>query len=148
MEEALIPVTTGKKTSAEGAEKKRSKTNELTRQIIGAAMKVHAVLGPGLLESAYEACLKHELVRRGFRVETQIAIPVIYEGLQVDLGYGIDMLVEDEVVLELKAVERVLPVHRAQLTSYLRLSGKKVGLLFNFHTVRLKDGITRVVNNF
>ncbi len=144
----MIAGAAGKRISAEDAEEKRSKTNELTRQIIGAAMRVHAVLGPGLLENAYEACLKHELIRRGFRVETQITLPVVYEGLIVDLGYRMDMLVEGEVVLELKAIEQVLPVHRAQLTSYLRLSGKKVGLLFNFHTVRLKDGITRVVNNF
>lgn len=134
------------KISADIAEEQRKETNSLTRDIIGAAMRVHAALGPGLLESAYEGCLAVELKRRGHRVETQVALPIHYEGFTVDLGYRIDMIVDDTVLLELKACETVLPIHRAQLTSYLRLSGKKVGLLINFHVVLLKQGITRVVN--
>ena len=111
-------------------------------------MKVHTVLGPGLLESAYEACLAHELRRRGLRVETQVSLPVMYEGMQIELGYRLDLLVEDRVVVELKAIETVLPVHKAHLLSYLRLSGRRVGLLINFHVERLKNGITRVANDF
>ena len=132
----------------ETAEKQRSATNRLTGEIISAAIKVHAVLGPGLLESAYEACLAHELRRRGFQVATQVMLPVIYEGMKVDLGYRIDVMVENTVIVELKAHEGILPVHRAQLLSYLRLSDKRTGLLLNFHVPRLKDGIVRIVNEF
>ncbi len=110
-------------------------------------MKVHSALGPGLLESAYEACLIHELTKRGLRVSSQVALPVAYDGVRLDVGYRIDLLVEDEVVVELKAVDLLLTIHQAQLLSYLRLSGKKVGLLINFNTGRMKDGIRRLVNN-
>lgn len=149
----MLPVATSKTLSAEDAERQRTaerqrKTNDLTHDIIAAAIKVHGVLGPGLLESAYEACLGHELHRRGHQVRTQVTLPVIFEGLRVDLGYRIDMLVDDEVIVELKAQDGILPIHRIQLTSYLRLSGKKVGLLMNFHCVRLVDGVTRIVNDF
>ncbi len=134
--------------NAETAEEQRSRTNQLTREIIAAAMKVHSTLGPGLLESAYEACLAHELRRRGLRVATQVALPVVHEGMRVDLGDRLDVIVNDEVILELKAAGEVLPIHRAQLLSYLRLAGKQVGLLINFHSILLKDGITRIVNKF
>jgi GxxExxY protein len=130
------------------AEEKRDSLNVITGEILHAAFKVHSTLGPGLLESAYEVCLAHELRKRGLRLEAQLALPVVYDGIQVDLGYRIDLLVEDSVVVELKAIETVLPVHKAQLLSYLRLSNKKVGLLINFHAGRLKDGITRIVNKF
>ena len=106
------------------------------------------VLGPGLLDGAYEVCFAHELRKRGLRVETQLPLPVSYDGVRVDLGYRLDLLVENEVVVELKAIETVLPVHKAQLLSYLRLGGKRLGLLINFHVDRLKDGITRLVNGF
>ncbi|MGZ4825213.1 MAG: GxxExxY protein [Terriglobales bacterium] len=130
------------------AEKEQNRLNTITGEIIGAAMKVHDVLGPGLLEKTYEVCLAHELNRRGMFVQAQVALPVVYEGMRVDLGYRIDLLVENSVIVELKAQEGVLPIHHAQLLSYLRLSGKRVGLLLNFHAARLKDGITRIVNRF
>ena len=111
-------------------------------------MRVHTVLGPGLLESAYEVCFAHELRKRGLRVETQFPLPVSYDGVRVDLGYRLDILVENEVVVELKAIETVLPVHKAQPLSYLRLGGKRLGLPINFHVNRLREGITRIVNRF
>jgi GxxExxY protein len=132
---------------AEGAERNRERLNAISGQIINAALRVHTVLGPGLLESAYEVCFAHELRKRGLRVETQFPLPVTYDGVHVDLGYRLDLLVENEVVVELKAIESVLRVHKAQLLSYLRLGEKKLGLLINFHVDRLKDGITRLVNN-
>lgn len=121
--------------------------NQLTGEIIAAAMKVHSKLGPGVLESAYEACLAHELRKRGFKVERQKELLVLYDGLQIDCGYRVDLLVADQVIIELKAVAQVLPVHHAQLLSYLKLSGKEVGLLINFHVVHLRDGITRKLND-
>ncbi|MES2595574.1 MAG: GxxExxY protein [Verrucomicrobiota bacterium] len=117
--------------------------NSLTSQIISAALEVHSRLGPGLLESAYEACLVYELRKRGLKTFNQVGLPVIYDEVQLDVGYRIDVLVEDEVIVELKAVDKVLPLHEAQLISYLKLSGKKVGLLINFNVMRLKEGITR-----
>ena len=120
--------------------------NELGTAIIGAAIKVHSVVGPGLLESAYEACLVYELEKLRFRIRKQIAIPIRYEDLSIDNGYRIDLLVEDRVVVELKAVEIVLPVHRAQLLSYLRLGGFRLGYLLNFHVPHMRDGIVRLVN--
>ena len=116
-----------------------------TAPIIGAAIEVHRALGPGLLESAYEECLCHELHLRGLAFERQVALPVSYKGLQLDCGYQIDLIVEREVVLELKAVEAILPVHEAQLLTYLKLSGKHVGLLVNFKTSVLTRGIKRFV---
>ena len=118
---------------------------ETTGRIIDAAMKVHTALGPGLLESAYEACLLFELHRRGLKATQQVELPVIYEGVKIDVGYRIDLLVEDAVIVELKSVEKVLPIHHAQLISYLKLSGKRVGLLINFNVEHLKDGIKRMV---
>mgnify|MGYP001324517688 CR=1 FL=1 len=120
--------------------------SEITAQIVDAAIKVHTALGPGLLESAYEACLAHELRKRNLRVETQVALPVHYDGVEIELGYRIDLLVEGAVIVELKAVRELLPIHEAQLLSYLKLSRKKIGLLINFHVLRLKDGIKRMAN--
>ncbi len=122
--------------------------NEVTEQVIGAAMEVHSTLGPGLLESAYETCLASELTRRGLVVERQKTLPITYHGLELDAGYRLDLLVQEEVIVEVKAVETLAPVHGAQLLSYLRLSGCRVGLLLNFNVVRLKDGIQRVANDF
>lgn len=110
-------------------------------------MKVHSALGPGLLESAYEACLVHELHKVGFHVASQLALPVVYDGIQIDVGYRIDLLVNDSIIVELKAVEKLLPIHQAQLLSYLKLSGKRIGLLINFHELHLRDGIKRMVND-
>lgn len=120
-------------------------SKELTREIIGAAIEVHRALGPGLLESAYEACLAFELAERGLRIERQKALPVVYKGLDLDAGYRLDLLVEDKVIVELKAVEAVNAVHEAQMLSYLRLSGCKIGLLINFNVKLLKNGIRRFV---
>jgi GxxExxY protein len=120
--------------------------DEISGSIVDAAIKVHSALGPGLLESAYETCLEHELRKRGHRVLTQVPLPVTYEGIRIELGYRMDVIVDDAVVVELKTVTRVIPVHQAQLLSYLRLSGKRVGLLINFHVLHLKDGISRMVN--
>jgi len=122
--------------------------DQLTNSIIGAAIAVHRELGPGLLESAYEACLAFELTDKGFRVERQKQLPVTYRGLQLDCGYRLDLLIENQVVLELKTAEKLLPIHDAQLLSYLKMAQKKVGLLINFNSLRVKDGIKRVVNNF
>lgn len=120
--------------------------NEITGQIIDAAMKVHTALGPGLLESAYEKCLLFELHSRGLKALAQVALPIRYGSVVIEAGYRIDILVEDQVVVEVKAIEKVLPVHHAQLLSYLKLSNKRVGLLINFHVEHLKDGITRLAN--
>jgi GxxExxY protein len=121
---------------------------ELTGKVIGAAMNVHSALGPGLLESAYEACLHYELTQKGLQVERQKMLPVHYAGKDLDCGYRIDLLVENRLILELKALEQVHPLHEAQLISYLRLSGHKVGLLINFNVLHLKQGIRRLVNNY
>ncbi len=122
--------------------------NEISGQIIDAAMKVHSALGAGLLESAYEACLLYELHKRGLQAVSQVQLPVVYETVKIDVGYRIDILVEDAVIVELKSVAEIIPIHRAQLLSYLKLGKKKLGLLLNFNVVHLKDGITRMVNNF
>ena len=121
--------------------------NEVSGQVVDAAMKVHSALGPGLLESAYEACLLHELRKRGRKVVSQVALPVVYDGVEIDVGYRIDLLVEDVVIVELKAIERLLPIHEAQLLSYLKLGCYKLGLIINFNVLHLKDGIKRMVNN-
>jgi GxxExxY protein len=124
-----------------------AKTNALTWKIIGCAIAVHSALGPGLLESAYLACLIAELRHAGLRVETQVRVPVVYRGLKLDCGYKIDILVEGLVVIDLKTVSAVLPIHEAQLVTYLKLTGKPVGLLFNFNVTVMKDGgITRKIN--
>jgi len=120
--------------------------NEISGTVVNAAMKVHSVLGPGLLENAYEACLLHDLKKHGVDVRSQVALPVHYDGEVIDIGYRLDLLVENKVIVELKAVEKVLPIHEAQLLSYLRLSDKRLGLLINFNVLHLKDGIRRMVN--
>lgn len=122
------------------------KINEVSAEVVDAAMKVHTALGPGLLESAYEACLVYELRSRGLRAEQQVSLPVVYRDCQVDAGYRLDVLVEDLVVGELKAVAEMHPIYKAQLLSYLKLSGKPIGLLINFHVVHLRDGIERMIN--
>jgi GxxExxY protein len=122
--------------------------NYVSRQVVDAAMRVHSVLGPGLLESAYEACLAQELRNRGLHVLVQVPLPLVYEGFRVEVGYRADLLVNDSVIVEVKAIARLLPIHDAQLLSHLRLSGHRVGLLINFHVVHLKDGIKRLVNKF
>jgi GxxExxY protein len=122
--------------------------NKITETIIGAAMAVHRELGPGLLESTYEACLVYELINPiGLTVERQKELPVRYRGVKIDCGYRIDLLVEDKVIVEIKAVEKLAPIHTAQVLSYLKLSGCKVGLLINFNTRVLKDGIRRLIND-
>jgi GxxExxY protein len=116
--------------------------------IVDCAMRVHTFLGPGLLESAYEACLALELRERGLLARRQVPLPIIYHHQTFDVGYRVDMIVDDQVLVELKAVTRILPVHYAQMLSYLRLSGLRAGLLINFHEPRLKDGIKRMVNGY
>lgn len=119
--------------------------NEISGAVVDAAMKVHSALGPGLLESAYAICLKHELVKRGFKVASEVPLPVIYDGVRLEAGYRLDLVVEDTVVVELKAIEALAPIHQAQIISYLKLSSKPIGLLINFHSLHLKDGIKRFV---
>ncbi len=135
--------------TAKAAELKEMKAdlNQITSTIISAAIDVHRELGPGLLESAYETCLAYELADRGLNVRRQVEQPVTYRGLQMDCGYRIDLLV-DGVVVELKAVDSLNAVHKAQVLSYLKLSGCQVGLLINFNVKLLKDGVRRIVNGF
>ena len=119
--------------------------NEITHEIIGAAIEVHKRLGPGLLESAYEECLLHELRLRNLRVDRQLGIPVVYKEVQLDCGYRLDLLVEGRVVVELKSIEGLAPIHEAIILTYLRLSGHKIGLLINFNVTALKDGVRRFI---
>ena len=121
--------------------------NRISGQIVAAAVEVHKYLGPGLLESAYELALCRELSLRGLKWRRQVELPVEYKGVKIDCAYRIDLLVEDTVVVEIKAVEDILPIHQAQLLTYLRLSGKKLGLILNFHVALMKDGIVRMVND-
>jgi GxxExxY protein len=123
-----------------------TRANFITGHVVNSSMKVHTTLGPGLLESAYHKCLAHELRGRGFAVQSQVEIPIEYEGAIIETAYRIDLLVEGTVIVEVKALAKILPVHEAQLLSYLRLSKKPVGLLINFHELRLRDGIRRIVN--
>jgi GxxExxY protein len=118
---------------------------ELTENIIGALIEVHKHVGPGVLESAYEQCLCHELALRGLTFQRQVDLPVVYKGIKLDCGYRIDLIVEDKVIIELKSVEAILPVHKAQLLTYLKLSGKRIGLLVNFNVPKLIDGLVRMV---
>lgn len=118
-------------------------TNQITEKIIGCAIEVHKYLGPGLLESAYEECLYYELITQGLKVKRQVALPLVYKEVKLDAGYRIDLLIEDKVIIELKSVDALAGIHQAQLMTYLKLSGIKVGLLINFNVVRLKDGILR-----
>lgn len=125
---------------------RRPTAQEASHAIITAAMRVHSELGPGLPESTYEACLQYELRDAGLSTQAQVGLPVVYRGTKLDLGYRMDLLVENLVVVEIKSVEAVSPVHYAQVISYLKLSGKPIGLLINFNVVHLKDGIKRFVN--
>jgi GxxExxY protein len=115
------------------------RVNQVSGAVVDAALKVHSQLGPGLLESAYKACLAHELRKRGLHVATEVGLPVVYEGEKLELGYRIDLLVENLVIVEIKRIDGIHPVHEAQLLSYLRLSGKNVGLLIKFHVAHLKE---------
>jgi GxxExxY protein len=119
--------------------------NKITGEIVDAAIKVHSILGPGLLESAYETCLAYELRKRGFNIENQVLLPIVYDEVKLDAGYRLDLLVEDQVIVELKAAETMNPVFEAQLLSYLKLSKKRLGLLINFHVQLLKNGIKRII---
>ncbi len=121
--------------------------NELSSMVIGCAIKVHKSLGPGLLESAYETCLNHELRKTGLKVEKQKPLPLIYEGQRLEIGYRVDFLIEDRLVVEIKAVELLHSVHLAQVITYLKLSDCKLGLLINFNVTLVKDGIKRVINS-
>lgn len=121
--------------------------DHITGKIIGAAIRIHSTLGPGLLESAYRACVVKELEGCGLNVQSEVQLPIVYNGLRIDAGYRLDVVVQNTVVIEIKAIASVLPVHKAQLLSYLTLGAYPVGLLINFHVLRLKHGITRMVNN-
>jgi GxxExxY protein len=120
----------------------------IASEIVDSVFKVHKKLGPGLLESAYEACLEHELKKRGFDVQRQKAQPVYYDDIVIDVGYRIDLLVSDAIIIELKAVEQLVPIHQAQLMTYLKLSGKSLGFLINFNVSLIKNGIRRIANQF
>jgi len=120
--------------------------NDLAKQIVDAAYRVHTNLGPGLLESAYEAVLAYELENRGLHVVRQQAVPIIYQGTRIEMGFRADLIVSDLVIVEIKSVEAVAPVHKKQLLTHLRLAGKRLGLLINFNVALIKDGITRIAN--
>ncbi|MEX2380056.1 MAG: GxxExxY protein [Vicingaceae bacterium] len=122
--------------------------NEISHKIIGAAIEVHKELGPGLLESSYETCLAYELKQLGFNVKTQIALPVVYKDVKLNAGYRIDILVENKVIIEVKAVDMLADIHTAQLLTYLKLKELKLGLLINFNSVRVIDGVKRVLNGY
>jgi GxxExxY protein len=122
--------------------------NDITHQVIDAAMTVHTALGPGLLERAYEACLIHEIKKKGITIESQVQLPVKYDGVEVDIGYRVDLLVEDKVIVELKSAESISKIHKAQLLSYLKMSNMPVGLLINFNVVHLRNGIIRMANKY
>jgi len=118
------------------------------KQIVDCAIKVHTALGAGLLESAYESCLAHELTKNGLEVKRQVPMPVLYDSVQMDVGYRIDMFVNDRVIVELKAVEKLLPIHTAQLLTYLKLSKLRLGYLLNFNVEHMRNGVRRVVNGY
>jgi GxxExxY protein len=118
----------------------------IAREIVDTAIRVHTRLGPGMLEGAYEACVEYELGKRSFQVKKQVPMPLRYDDLVLDIGYRLDLVVEDAVVIELKTVRQLLPVHKAQLLSYLRAGDYRMGFLLNFNTLHMRDGITRVVN--
>ena len=122
--------------------------DRITKSIIGAAIQVHRVLSPGLLESAYEACLAYDLMELGYLIEKQKPIPLIYKTMTLDCAYRLDLLVENQVVVEVKSIDQIMPIHQAQILSYLKLSGCKVGLLINFNVKLLKNGIQRIINRY
>ena len=121
--------------------------DQVSKQVLDAAMKVHSALGPGLFEEVYKVCLKYQLQKEKLKVFSEVGLPVTYDGVQLELGYRIDLLVQDSLIVELKSVQKIAPVHRAQLLTYLKLARKPVGLLLNFTSKHLKDGIIRVVNS-
>lgn len=120
--------------------------NTIAHEVVDAAYRIHTALGPGLLESVYDAVLAHELSRRGLRAKRQQGIPVVYDGIRIGLGFRADLIVENKVIIEIKSVEQLAPVHKKQLLTYLRLANMRLGLLINFHEPLIKDGITRIVN--
>jgi GxxExxY protein len=121
--------------------------NDISGRIIAAAMKVHTAIGPGVLESVYHTCLKHELEKIGLRVQSEVEMTIHYDGLQLESGYKADLIVEDAIIVELKCVDELAPIHKAQLLTYLRLANKPLGLLLNFKVVHMRDGIKRILNN-
>lgn len=125
----------------------RTEINAITERTIGCGIAVHRALGPGLLESAYEECLSFELKASGLAFRRQVPLPLTYRSVKLDCGYRMDIVIEDLVIIEIKAVERLMPIHEAQLLSYLKLFDKKIGLLMNFHVPVLKNGIKRIANN-
>ena len=120
---------------------------ELTEKVISGALKVHSAIGPGVLEKVYRTCLQHELKKAGLKVDSEVMLPILYDGIRMDSGCRIDLLVESLLIVELKCVEAIEPIHKAQLLTYLRLGNKPLGLLLNFNVVHLRDGIKRVINN-
>jgi GxxExxY protein len=136
----------GNRKDAKGAKGKMD-IEEVGKRIIGAAIKVHCALGPGLLESAYQKCLDYELRKTGLNVEGEISLPIKYEGVRIDAGYRIDMLVDNCVIIENKTVEKILPIHEAQLLTYLKMKNCKLGFLLNWNVPLMKEGIKRMVNN-
>jgi GxxExxY protein len=120
--------------------------NAIAKEIVDASFRIHTALGPGLLESVYDSVLSYELTRRGLRIVRQQPIPVVYESVRIDTGFRADLIVEDKVIVEIKSVEALAPVHKKQVLTYLKLGDKRLGLLINFHAALIKDGITRIVN--
>ncbi len=120
--------------------------NEVAKQIVDAAYRVHTSLGPGLLESVYEVVLAYELEKRGLHTVRQQAVPIVYQGIRIEMGFRADLIIEDQVIVEIKSVDAVAPVHKKQLLTHLRLADKRLGLLINFNVALIKDGITRIVN--
>lgn len=121
--------------------------DEASKAVLNAAMKVHTALGPGLLEEAYKICLRHRLLSDGVRVLSEVGLPIEYDGVSLDVGYRIDLLVENVLIVELKSVQQLAPIHKAQILMYLKLSNRRLGLLLNFNIAHLKDGIVRVINS-
>ena len=121
--------------------------NQASKVVLDAAMQVHTALGPGLLEEAYKVCLKHKLQSKGIKVLSEVGLPVSFEGISLDVGFRIDLLVQDVLIVELKSVNQIAPIHKAQLLTYLKLSKLSLGLLLNFNTIHLKDGISRIINS-
>ena len=127
----------------------KERLNHIVDATFNCEFRVHTALGPGLLESSYKACMAFELAKAGLTAQIEVLVPLVYEGQKLaDVGYRVDILVEDELIIEIKSVDAIIPIHKAQLLSYLRLSNKCLGLLMNFNTVHLKDGISRIANNF
>jgi GxxExxY protein len=127
----------------------RERLNQIVDLTFDCAFRVHTALGPGLLESSYKACLAFELAKCGLAAQVEVPVPLVYEGQKLaDVGYRVDILVENELIVEIKSVDAIIPIHKAQLLSYLRLSDRRLGLLMNFNTVHLRDGIARIANNF